>query len=210
MALVCFKIVCDIILKGVGKRYSHWVFRDFTHTFRSSGTYLLVGPNGAGKSTLSRILLGFEAPSEGTVVFTGATMGWSSFSFSSPDLFLPQQLSARELGNFYCALRGGRVDVWTQELEAMGLADWQHHPISALSLGMQQRLKLGLVLFSPARVVIMDEPFSNLDSKGTAWCLGKISSILGKKLIILSEGGGDTLLDVSAEKIYLKNNCNLH
>lgn len=135
------------------------------------GQVLLVsGPNGSGKSTLVRILAGILAQESGTVEYVedGRSLGIAerrrALGYVAPDLALYEELSAVENLEFFCRLRGVPAERASETLEILGLP--KDRLAGALSSGMRQRLRWGWALLDRPKLLLLDEPFQNLDRPG--------------------------------------------
>ena len=133
------------------------------------------GPNGSGKSTFLRILAGLLTPSAGTIRVstpdgTVREADWCRrwTGYLSPDLNLYDEFSALENLEFFARARGlGRNrerDV--ANLASVGLGDRLHDPLGTLSTGLRQRAKLAFALQGQPKILLLDEPGSNLDQLG--------------------------------------------
>jgi heme ABC exporter ATP-binding subunit CcmA len=129
--------------------------------------YVLIGENGAGKSTLLRILAGLLRPSFGTVkVFSDqdphearARIGYMSHA---PMLY--DELTAQENLRYFRSLYPGRACLTPAEaLRQVGLDPELTRTIGQYSQGMRQRTSLARVLLSVPELLLLDEPFSNMD-----------------------------------------------
>ena len=133
----------------------------------SGEVVLLVGANGAGKSTLLRVAAGLSRPDSGTVTRSSERVG-----FLSHHLFLYGRLSVRENVKLFAAVGSG---VGAHELvERLELSKVMDRPLAELSKGMQARVGIARAFLSHPDLVLLDEPTSNLDEKGTALLLGEI------------------------------------
>ena len=139
------------------------------------GDRLLVrGPNGSGKSTLLKVLCGVLAPTGGRVrLLEGGEerdADWRrhATSYLGPDLVLYEEFSALENLDFFGRLRGlGRDEARDRALlQRLGLGARAEDPIGTLSTGMRQRAKLAFALQAAPRLLLLDEPGSNLDDAG--------------------------------------------
>jgi iron(III) transport system ATP-binding protein len=141
-------------------------------------TLALLGPSGCGKSTLLKLLAGLLRPDEGRVMFGSETV-------ADPALCVPPE--ARDLGMVFqdYALwphmsvagnvsfplemrrvpRAERVAAVTQALARVGLEHMAARRPSALSGGQQQRVALARAIVARPRVLLFDEPLSNLDAQ---------------------------------------------
>ena len=134
--------------------------------------YILIGENGAGKSTLLRILAGLLRPSFGTVkVFGGlephearARIGYMSHA---PMLY--DELTAEENLRYFSKLyptpkEGSRPNLSPAEaLRQVGLDPALPRTLGQYSQGMRQRTSLARVLLPVPELLLLDEPFSNMD-----------------------------------------------
>jgi len=129
--------------------------------------YVLLGENGAGKSTLLRILAGLLRPSFGTVrVFeelepheARARIGYMSHA---PMLY--DELTAQENLRYFASLYPGRQCLSPGEaLRQVGLDPELPRTFCQYSQGMRQRTSLARVLLPAPELLLLDEPFSNMD-----------------------------------------------
>jgi len=129
--------------------------------------YVLIGENGAGKSTLLRILAGLLRPSFGKVkVFGGlephearARIGYMSHA---PMLY--DELTAQENLRYFASLYPGRPCLTPSEaLVQVGLDPELPRTLGQYSQGMRQRTSLARVLLPVPELLLLDEPFSNMD-----------------------------------------------
>lgn len=131
--------------------------------------YGLLGPNGAGKSTILKILTGILRPTGGRVLFDGHP--WSRKDLAeigalveTPPVY--ENLTAWENLKVR-ALILGIADARIREvLELVDLADTGKKKAGAFSLGMKQRLGIGIALLNHPRILILDEPLNGLDPIG--------------------------------------------
>jgi heme exporter protein A len=151
------------------------VLRGLSVTIQGGERLVVRGPNGSGKSTFLRILAGLLTPSGGTVRLstpdgTSADRDWRRrwTGYLSPDLTLYEEFSALENLEFFARARGlGRNRARDQGLlGTLGLGDRLHDPLGTLSTGLRQRAKLAFALQGEPRILLLDEPGSNLDQAG--------------------------------------------
>jgi len=141
--------------------------RQVTLDLEPGRCYVLLGENGAGKSTLLRVLAGLLRPSFGTVrVFDGvephearARIGYMSHA---PMLY--DELTAQENLRYFAALYPGRKCLEPAEaLRQVGLDPDLPRTFGQYSQGMRQRTSLARVLLPAPELLLLDEPFSNMD-----------------------------------------------
>ena len=163
-----------ISLKNISKKYSKQTVLDITTLDIPEGqTFGLVGNNGAGKTTMFSCLLDLIKPSTGKVINNGVDVmeseGWKSFTAAFlDDTFLIGYLMPEEYFYFIGELRGLKkkeVDEFVNQFE-----DFFHGEILGgkkylrdLSKGNQKKAGVVAALLGEPKVVILDEPFANLD-----------------------------------------------
>ncbi|MBC7221319.1 ABC transporter ATP-binding protein [Candidatus Bipolaricaulota bacterium] len=134
----------------------------------------LLGPSGCGKTTTLRMVGGFEDPTEGRILLGGQDITRlppqrrnTATVFQSYGLF--PHMTVFENVAFGLKVRRVRRrevrDRVKRALELVGLAGLEHRPPSKLSGGQQQRVALSRALVIEPRVLLFDEPLSNLDAK---------------------------------------------
>src|SRR5215510_6516356 len=130
------------------------------------------GPNGAGKTTFLRLLATLLQPSGGTLRLFGCAPHEPAvrrrLGFLGHDSFLYPDLTPVENLTFYgraygLSRVGERVDT---ALEQIGLRDWGDTPVRTFSRGMEQRLALARALLHEPDLLLLDEPYTGLDSRG--------------------------------------------
>ena len=132
----------------------------------------LLGPSGCGKTTTLRMIAGFETPDEGTIRFDGADITAlpperRGVGFVFQDYALFPHLSVLDNVRFGLSHlpRAQALARAMQMLELVGLADLARRKPYQLSGGQQQRVALARALAVAPKLVLLDEPFSNLDAK---------------------------------------------
>lgn len=128
------------------------------------------GRNGSGKTTLLRTLAGLTLPEVGEVAWRGRDIRRDNGVFRSELLFLGHQaglkaqLSPLENLESLRRLRPNRAAQAGQALAALGLTEVAHLPCAVLSAGQRRRVALARLLCEEARLWILDEPFTALDT----------------------------------------------
>jgi ABC-type multidrug transport system ATPase subunit len=159
-------------LVSVSKLYGSFAaLRKVTAEFRVGSSTVVLGDNGAGKSTLLRLLAGLIAPTRGTVrVFADEPRAQRSrVAYMSHEAMLYDELSAMENLRYFGELQkdGGCGCACTASpemaLRAVGLDPTLTRPVGQYSQGMRQRASLARVLQTDPELLLLDEPFSNLD-----------------------------------------------
>lgn len=157
-------------LDAVSKLYGSFAaLRNLTATFAPATCTVILGENGAGKSTLLRAIAGLITPNRGTVKVFGdsphSQRGRMAYMSHSPMLY--DELTAAENLHYFSALHRDAacacVGSAEMALRAVDLDPNLPRPLSQYSQGMRQRTSLARVLQTDPEVLLLDEPFSNLD-----------------------------------------------
>ncbi|MFG1922297.1 ABC transporter ATP-binding protein [Cryptosporangium sp. NPDC048952] len=157
-----------------------------------------VGPNGAGKSTTMRVILGLDAPDDGTALVDGQpyqairrplrTLG----SLLDAAAFQPSRTARNHL--LWLAhsqgLDGTRVD---EVLRLTGLTDVARRRAGGYSLGMRQRLGIAAALLGDPPTIMLDEPFNGMDPDGIIWMREFLRSLAeeGRAVLVSSHLMGE-------------------
>ena len=164
-------IITAIELDSVSKIYGSFAaLRKVSTSFDAGSCTVILGENGAGKSTLLRVIAGLIKPTRGTVtVFSEAPHNQRRrMAYMSHAPMLYDELTAIENLNYFASLHrdGGCACVGNPEmaLRAVGLDPSLNRPVGQYSQGMRQRTSLARVLQSDPEILLLDEPFSNLDA----------------------------------------------
>ncbi len=156
-----------------------------------AGEWLHVrGANGVGKTSLLRLLAGLAQPADGDITWQGEPIGSSAAAYRADLLFLghhgalKDDLSALENIELAGALDGAppvRVDVLAA-LRRFGLQGREDLPVRVLSAGQKRRVLLARLLTRKAKLWVLDEPFTALDSRAVTM----LSDLIGEHL---AQGG---------------------
>lgn len=131
--------------------------------------YGFIGKNGAGKTTLMRLVLGAAMPSEGDIeLFGGEDLSRARHRIGSlleyPCIY--KNCTAYENLKRFSLLTGNSRDDLTDILELVGLKDVGKKKVGKFSLGMKQRLAIGIALLGDPEFLVLDEPINGLDPAG--------------------------------------------
>ena len=158
---------------GLSKRYKdNWAVDHLDLRVEQGDIYGFIGRNGAGKSTTLKLLCGLARPTQGEALICGKPIRDSvarrrvGALIEQPGLY--PDLSGRENLWLYATLLG--LDSPTRQvdeiLETVGLSPKEKKPIKHYSMGMKQRLGVGLALLGGPDLLLLDEPINGLDPEG--------------------------------------------
>ena len=162
-------------LANVEKRYGDVPAAvDVTFDVRPGELLVLLGPSGCGKSTLLRLISGLEAPDRGRITSNGRVLSDTGLlvpperrhiSLVFQDNALFPHMTVRDNVSFGLSKHdnGARKRVVTDALNMVQLGDVSHRYPHELSGGQQQRVALARALAPQPKLVLLDEPFSDLD-----------------------------------------------
>jgi ABC-type multidrug transport system ATPase subunit len=180
-------------LQRVSKLFGSFVaLRDVSLAIPAGSSVMLLGENGAGKSTVLKLVSGLTTPTYGSVTLFGktpqsqrgriGTMGHATMLYD--------ELTAMENLTYFAQMsglgesRGELEEVAASALREVGLEPGLKRRLSEFSQGMRQRASLARVLMSKPPLLLLDEPFSNLD-------LGSAHGMVERLLLYLSSAGED-------------------
>lgn len=132
--------------------------------------YGFIGRNGAGKTTAMKLILGLLKANEGSIELYGSDKNLDvsrrkiGSLIETPALY--RNASAYENLKRYSILFGGTEEDIKEILDFVGLADTGKKKAGSFSLGMKQRLGIGIALLGNPEIMILDEPINGLDPAG--------------------------------------------
>ncbi len=150
-----------------------------------------IGPNGSGKSTTMKCIANLIFPDGGEISIAGydlvkarsQALSHLAAMIEAPGLYY--NLSGLDNLRLFAGLRGlGKVRV-AEVIEFTGLGSAVKKKASAYSMGMKQRLALGIAILTKPTVLILDEPFSGLDPHGATELRGLIKGLAAEGCSIL-------------------------
>lgn len=203
----------EVRFSGLSKRFGRRaVLRNVNGAARPGEVLVVTGPNGSGKSTLLNILGGLLRPSQGEVTYlSGGRVlpkeEWHRhLGVCAPDLSVYEELSAVENLRFFTQVRGLRLPEkeLAAVLEQLGLKGSDFfRPVKQFSSGMLQRVKLAQALVHQPRVLLLDEPSSNLDEAGHRLLAGLVMAWRERATVVIATNDprevawGDKVLELA-------------
>ena len=191
--------------------------RGVSAEFLGGKLYAILGDNGAGKTTLLRTLAGLNRPSSGRISILGSGLGSETFhdicgqvGYMAHPSLLYDEMSGMENLAYFARLYGITSDARCAEvIRAVGLDPELARPVGQYSQGMRQRMSLARALLNDPKILLLDEPFSNVDlnSAGEMVRLLARTRDAGKTILIVThqasllEGAADEFVWMEFGKI---------
>jgi heme ABC exporter ATP-binding subunit CcmA len=203
-----------IILENLVKFFGRFAaIRGISASFAAGRLYVILGDNGAGKSTLLRIITGLMEPSQGRIMLFGTAKARDvahrvGYMAHAPLLY--DELSGMENLRYFAGLYGLHDDrVCKNAMQMVGLDPQLSRRVGQYSQGMRQRLSLARATLHNPELILLDEPFSNVDVHSAhemAAILGHVRD-QGKTIFVvthqaaLMEGIADEFVHMTAGQI---------
>ena len=178
-----------ISLRRVSQLFGGFVaLRDLSLELRAGSSVMLLGPNGAGKSTLLKLLAGLTSPAYGEVRIWGEPPAhWRGrIAYMSHSTMLYDELTGPENLEYLLGLQrpalstAERCRQVEEGLRAVGLEGAKARRLGEYSQGMRQRASLARVLLAEPDLLLLDEPFSNLDVDSAQAMIGRLQAYLAQ------------------------------
>jgi heme exporter protein A len=180
-------------VEGLVRRYGEReALRQVSVTLDDGATLVVLGPNGAGKTTLLRVLATLLRPHAGSVRVLGSALPRESFAVRGRigllghEPLLYRELTARENLRFHARLHGVADARVAELLDAVGIRGRVDEPLRSLSRGMVQRVAVARAVLHDPPLLLLDEPYSNLDPAGVELVAPLIGRASGRTRVICS------------------------
>jgi ABC-type multidrug transport system ATPase subunit len=185
-----------VVADGVVKQFGRFAaLRGVTAEFASGKLYVILGENGAGKTTLLRTIAGLARATRGAISVLGtnslkdirAQIGY----MAHPSL-LYDEMSAMENLRYFAGLYGVGIARCREVISAVKLDPDLERPVGQYSQGMRQRLSLARALLNDPKLLLLDEPFSNVDSRSAHEMAALLAQLRdrGKTLLVVTHQPG--------------------
>ena len=193
------------------------IVENLSFTVTKGDFVAILGPNGAGKTTLLKLLLGLIPPSHGTVSVLGHAprRGDRNIGYAPQHRVLETDLALRARDvvgfgldgdrwgiGFSSKKRDGLIDAALKEVDAM---QFGNASVGHLSGGEQQRLLIAQALITDPKILLLDEPLSNLDINHSAEIVALLTDIARKRgvTVMLVSHDINPLLPAANRVLYL-------
>jgi ABC-2 type transport system ATP-binding protein len=180
-----------IQVEGLTKRYGEKLAVDsLSFTVQPGKVTGFLGPNGSGKSTTMRLILGLDAPSEGSATVNGRRYAKHAAPLSEVGALLEAGAvhPGRSARNHLLALaqtQGIERSRVEEVIELVGLHEVAGKRVGQFSLGMSQRLGVASALLGDPETLILDEPINGLDPDGIHWIRDLLTGLAGEGRTVL-------------------------
>ena len=189
----------SIVSKDISKKFGkNLLFRNVNFSISNGDSFYITGPNGSGKSTLLQILAGIQKPATGSVIYTSGdsvidiSQYKNFYGFTGPQVNSYNMLTASENLMFTSSQKVNETKI-NEFLERFELYRHRTKPVQHYSSGMKQRLRLIHALINDREILMLDEPCTNLDSKGRDILYGIINEIKNNKILIIATNESDDI-----------------
>jgi heme ABC exporter ATP-binding subunit CcmA len=187
--------------------------RGVSASFEAGRLYGILGDNGAGKTTLLRIVAGLVPPTRGEVSILGKKNPREvcrEFGYMAHPSLLYDEMTGMENLRYFARLYGLEDEArCAQVIAAVGLDPALQRPVGQYSQGMRQRMSLARALLNDPKILLLDEPFSNVDIRSAREMVKLLGGMRdqGKTIFVVThqasllEGAADEFIWMDAGQI---------
>jgi heme ABC exporter ATP-binding subunit CcmA len=187
--------------------------RGVSASFEAGRLYGILGDNGAGKTTLLRILAGLVPPTRGEISILGEKNPREvcrEFGYMAHPSLLYDEMTGMENLRYFARLYGLEDEArCAQVIAAVGLDPALERPVGQYSQGMRQRMSLARALLNDPKILLLDEPFSNVDIRSAREMVKLLGGMRdqGKTIFVVThqasllEGAADEFIWMDAGQI---------
>jgi ABC-type multidrug transport system ATPase subunit len=181
-----------ISVRNVVKQFGRFAaLRGVSAEFEAGRLHAILGDNGAGKTTLLRSLAGLAHPTRGEILIFGQSprAACRDIGYMAHPSLLYDEMSGMENLRYFAGLYGIVADARCKEvIRAVGLDPELTRPLGQYSQGMRQRMSLARAVLHDPRVLLLDEPFSNVDVHSAREMVGLLKSMrdAGKTIFVVT------------------------
>jgi heme ABC exporter ATP-binding subunit CcmA len=194
-----------IRVDNLSKQFGRFAaLRGVSASFAPGRLYAILGDNGAGKTTLLRTIAGLVRPTRGTVSILGHSDQREvcrEFGYMAHPSLLYDEMSGVENLRYFARLYGVQDSArCAQAITAVGLDPALQRPVGQYSQGMRQRMSLARALLHDPKILLLDEPFSNVDIRSAREMVKLLATMrdAGKTLFVVTHQA--SLLDGAADE----------
>jgi len=212
-------MISAVTVTGLVKQFGRFAaLRGVSAEFAPKRLYAILGDNGAGKTTLLRALAGLTPPTRGSISMLGTTdlrSVCSQLGYMAHPSLLYDEMSGMENLRYFARLyeisdRGqNNEDRCADVIRAVKLDPSLTRPVGQYSQGMRQRMSLARALLNDPKILLLDEPFSNVDMRSAREMVSLLTGLrdAGKTIFVVThqasllEGAADEFVWMEAGQI---------
>jgi ABC-type multidrug transport system ATPase subunit len=157
-----------VVADGLVKQFGRFAaLRGVSGEFEAGKLYVILGDNGAGKTTLLRIIAGLSQPTRGHISVMGTSklkVAQAQIGYMAHPSLLYDDMNGMENLRYFAGLYGIDRNRCREVIASVRLDPDLKRPIGQYSQGMRQRMSLARALLNDPRLLLLDEPFSNVDT----------------------------------------------
>jgi ABC-type multidrug transport system ATPase subunit len=207
---LCPAVIVTDLVKQFGRFAA---LRGVSAEFAPSHLYAILGDNGAGKTTLLRALAGLAPPTRGSISMLGTTDLRSvcgQLGYMAHPSLLYDEMSGMENLRYFARLYEITNDERCADaIRAVKLDPSLTRPVGQYSQGMRQRMSLARALLNDPKILLLDEPFSNVDVRSAHEMVRLLTGLrdAGKTIFVVThqasllEGAADAFIWMEAGQI---------
>jgi len=197
-----------VVVTDLVKQFGRFAaLRGVNAEFAPGRLYAILGDNGAGKTTLLRALAGLTRPTRGSVSVLGTTelrAVCGQVGYMAHPSLLYDEMSGMENLRYFARLYGISDDArCASVIHAVKLDPTLARPVGQYSQGMRQRMSLARALLHDPKILLLDEPFSNVDVHSARDMVSLLAQVRdqGKSLFVVTHQAA--LLEGTADEFVL-------
>lgn len=193
-----------IKVENVIKQFGRFAaLRGVSAEFDLGRFHAILGDNGAGKTTLLRALAGLAQPTHGSISIFGKSpqVACRDIGYMAHPSLLYDEMSGMENLRYFARLYGISRDSRCEEaIRSVGLDPGLTRGVGQYSQGMRQRMSLARAILNEPKILLLDEPFSNVDVNSAREMVGLLKDMRdsGKTIFVVTHQA--TLLEGVADE----------
>jgi ABC-type multidrug transport system ATPase subunit len=198
-----------VLAQNVIKQFGRFAaLRGVSAQFPPGKLYVIVGDNGAGKTTLLRTIAGLAEPTGGTISVLGSRnvrQVRASIGYMAHPSLLYDEMTGLENLRYFAGLYGVSEQRCREAITAVKLDPDLERPVGQYSQGMRQRMSLARAILNDPRLLLLDEPFSNVDSRSAHEMAGLLALMRDAAKTVFVVTHQPQLLDsIANEFVYME------
>ena len=198
-------VAAENVIKQFGRFAA---LRGVTAQFEARKLYVVVGDNGAGKTTLLRTIAGLAQPTRGEISVLGSKSikhVRSRIGYMAHPSLLYDELSAIENLRYFAKLYGVPETRCREVISVVNLDPDLQRPVGQYSQGMRQRISLARAILNGPDVLLLDEPFSNVDFRSAREMANMLAQMRDRGTTLFVVTHQPTLLEsIADEFVYME------